>query len=200
MFRFLSDKPDVSPDVTAETPAAAEPPRDPLSRTDLTSPGLLGFAERALVGAGEFRRLLYLIAALFVLAGATFAAYGWQVGFSSQGEFFNPGIALMVVGAQVALGFFPRTPDRYPYVGYTVVNAIETAAVLYIVFVIATQPLDKGSLGFLLAYALIATVAILSGFAHSTRMRRAVLILAETTPEPDPDAEAALRRALHMDR
>jgi hypothetical protein len=102
----------------------------------------------------------------------------------------------MVVGSQAAQGFFPRDPARYPYLGYTVVSAVQTAALAYIIFVLVTEPLDGESLLFLLAYALLCVVGMMGRFVIDTRMLRARMMEAE---KAGPNDEA-WRRALHMDR
>lgn len=222
MFRFFSGRSDQQPTDPASDPALgpasgdsdeptrpetdpaaeASQPINPLRRTDLASTGARGVAERVLIGKGTFRRLLTVLLAVVLLGAAASGTYGWLVGFSKDDDFFNPLLGLMVLGTQIAPGFFPRTPERQPYLGHTIVSALHTAALLYIVFVFLTQPLDKGSAFVLLAYAILCLLGFFIRFVEVTRDRRALLIAAEQAEQEGqrPEMDEALRRALHMDR
>lgn len=190
-------QPDQSPDRTAErrpdSQTAAD--TDPLLRTDLTAPGIRGLVERVVLGSASSRRFAGVVLTMVALAVGVYFGYSWLVGFSPNADFFNPGIGLMVFGGQAAQAFFPRTPDRYPYTGYTVVNAVETAVLGYVVFTMATRPLDSESVMFMVGYATVACMVTLTGLVATTRMRRGALLLAEQQADKD-----AMRRALHMDR
>lgn len=202
MFPFTR-KPDAHPDEqtsqqTAPTPTPEEAPgvsTDPLRRHDLTSPGLRGLAEKALLGAAPSGRVMGVLAVIATFGVAVYFGYAHWVGFDENADFFNPGLALMVFGAHLARSFLPRTAGQPLHTGYSIVHAMQTAVVLYIVFVIATQPLDRDSLLFLVSYGAFALVSMLIGFITTTRIRRSTRMLAEEKPDDD-----ALRRALHMDR
>lgn len=215
MFRFFSgksdqqptdpaapDRPDESAQAETDPAAEASEPVSPLRRTDLASTGARGVAERVLIGNGTFRHLLTVLFTVVLLGAAAGGAYGWLVGFSKDDDFFNPLLGLMVIGTQIAPGFFARTPERQPYLGHTIASALQTAALLYIAFVFLTQPLDKGSAFVLITYAIVCLLGFLGRFVEVTRDRRALLIAAEEAEQEShrPEMDEALRRALHMDR
>lgn len=179
-----------------DTPSADLPQAvHPLLRTDLVSYGFRGVVERIVIGRGTLGRLATSFAVAIALTAGIYGLYAWLVGLDADGEFFNPAMTLLVVGSQAAQGFFPREVDRYPYLGYTITSALQTAALIYIVFVMVTEPLDGESLFFLLAYALLCVVGEMGRFTIDTRMRRTRMMQAEQAP-----TQEALRRALHMDR
>lgn len=168
---------------------------NPLRRSDLVSYGFRGFMERLVIGRGTIGRICATVGVFVLLIAAVAFAYVWLVGLDADGEFYNPAMTLMVVGAQAAQGFFPREAERHPYVGYTITSALQTAALAYIIFVLATEPLNGESLFFLLAYAFLCMVGEVTRFSIDTRIRRTHMMQAETGAD---DIER--RRALHMDR
>lgn len=212
MFPFANrnphpDDPSADPDQPADGTGTSEPPQqvesspqvgDPLRRQDLSSPGVRGLIERVLLGSASMGRVMGLFAAIVAVTAAVYVGYRHFVGFAEDGDFFNPGLALMVFGSHLAQSFLPRTASAQPHTGYTVVNATQTAAVSYVAFVLVTEPLDGSAMMRLLSYGAFALVSMLVGLITTTRMRRAAQVLAEQqAAKGDQDA---LRRALHMDR
>lgn len=189
---------DPAPSADASPEAEAGTVSNPLRRTDLTSPGLRGVTEKIVLGSATQARVMSVLAVIATLGLAVFFGYRHWVGFNPDGDFFNPGLAIMVFGAHLAQSFVPREPERQPHVGFTAVNAVQTAVVGYVAFVLATEPLDRKSVMFLVSYGSFALVSMLIGFIVTTTIRRRALVLAEeAADEGDRDA---LRRALHMDR
>lgn len=165
-----------------DAPETTVPPEDlpAFQRTDLVSPGLRGLAERVLFGADEGKRLLIVIVALVAVCTGAYFAYAQFHGFAPKSDLqARFAVIVVVLGGQVSQSFFSRDWRRFPHPGYTCVNAVEFAALLAIITFLVTVPMTRGDAIYLLAYAGLALLVMLTGFFSTTRMRRLALMHAE---------------------
>lgn len=165
-----------TPNDPTPTPAAT-----PMSRTDLVSPGLRGMAEKVLLGSGGLKRSLCFDGVLVVVAVGAFFTYPLFRAYDVQGDLqAEVALIIAIMGGQVAQSLFPRDWRRAPYLGYTIVNAVEFAGILASITFLVTVPMTRTDTALVLVYAVLAALTMHTGFLITTRMRRLAAMDAET--------------------